>query len=211
MNINGMPKIAFTCLALILTGCATTTEFDEFNTAASQNNIQAVDKIMAKHNWTACDGLVQLAESDGWSNGVADHLLNSTSPNCIGSNEFQGKGPLFVAARRGQFQLVQKLVEHHASVNVVDSAGWTPLDYANKGNQFAVANYLQSHGFRASLSDDQMAASKGQDIVRHAQDEAARKKRACDSAQTNVTISCVQPGPMCTYAQSQASSSCRGL
>ncbi|MFB3895812.1 MAG: ankyrin repeat domain-containing protein [bacterium] len=56
--------------------------------------------------------------------------FNSCSKKDINAKDQQGRTALMLAAKKGDFNQVQKLIRKKAAVNVWDNRGWTPLMFA---------------------------------------------------------------------------------
>jgi uncharacterized protein len=54
--------------------------------------------------------------------------------------------PLHMAAQNGNIEIVTLLLDKKATINPIDSKGWTPMDRANKWQHPDAAEFLKQHG-----------------------------------------------------------------
>jgi len=54
--------------------------------------------------------------------------------------------PLHMAAQNGNIEIVTLLLDKKATINPIDSKGWTPMDRANKWQHPDAAEFLKKHG-----------------------------------------------------------------
>ncbi|OUM59376.1 hypothetical protein PIROE2DRAFT_63812 [Piromyces sp. E2] len=64
-----------------------------------------------------------------------------------------GKSALFVACEKGNFKVVQLLIEHGANVNNGNKNGYTPLMEASKNNYLNIVKYLVEKGANPNLTN----------------------------------------------------------
>ena len=86
------------------------------------------------------------------------------------ARDHKGRSALHLAAATNQKDMVERLLGANADINLADSDGFTPLDYAQAGKQAICIDYIRSRGGRSgfiglevSPETDRNAAKKGKE------------------------------------------------
>lgn len=77
----------------------------------------------------------------------------SADPSTVDAHGTHGYTPLIYAAKDGNYDAAETLVNRRADVNAVDADGRTALMYAAGHNYGSIAKLLIAHGARANARD----------------------------------------------------------
>ncbi|XP_070542906.1 3'-5' RNA helicase YTHDC2-like [Ptychodera flava] len=110
--------------------------------------------------------------TDAWLKGSEDsfsqlfHLIHSENVSVDYSHTETGATALMVAAGRGNSDVVEKLLNLGANVNVRSSNDWTALDWAKKFNRSDIVELIEAHiaASELSCSDETQLVSESKDI-----------------------------------------------
>ena len=116
--------------------------YDDFFVAIKQDNPGPIKTLLSRGfdpNTLSPEGLsgLYLALRDG-SLKVANTLIDSPRTN-VEIRTVKDESPLMLAALKGHFDLVKKLIDRGADVN---KTGWAPLHYAATTGQLAIMQLL---------------------------------------------------------------------
>lgn len=85
--------------------------------------------------------------------GLLRSLL-SQDPNLLNARDVDGRTPLHWAATSGSLEIVRHLLDHHAEVDLPDSASWTPLHIAASAGHEDIVRELLGAGADVKKTTD---------------------------------------------------------
>jgi len=133
--------IGFFCFSPLSQGGA----YEDFFKAVKSDNVRTVHALLQRGfdpNTVNPEGVPALMLAVREPSLKVAELLVSWPKTQTELRNDKDESVLMLAALKGHFSLVQKLVEHDADVN---KTGWTPLHYAASAGQVQIVEYLLEH------------------------------------------------------------------
>ena len=138
-----MKQILFTTIAaVVLVGCSAKEMF--LPTQSNRPNAEPLLQRQITNKELKAIGDLHLAVEKGDLSKVRQCLESGTNIECV-----RGKASFRVlhrAAEAGNRSMVRFLIQKKANVNAMAMQGWTPLDLAQKKEQFEVVQVLRENG-----------------------------------------------------------------
>ena len=137
-----MKQLIITIAALVLVGCSAKEMF--LSTQSSRPNAEPLLQRQITNKELKAIGNLHLAVEKGDLSKVRQCLESGTNIECV-----RGKASFRVlhrAAEAGNKSMVRFLIQKKANVNAMAMQGWTPLDLAQKKEQFEVVQLLRENG-----------------------------------------------------------------
>ena len=137
-----MKQLIITIAALVLVGCSAKEMF--LSTQSSRPNAEPLLQRQITNKELKAIGNLHLAVEKGDLSKVMQCLESGTNIECV-----RGKASFRVlhrAAEAGNKSMVRFLIQKKANVNAMAMHGWTPLDLAQKKEQFEVVQLLRENG-----------------------------------------------------------------
>ena len=137
-----MKQLIITIAALVLVGCSAKEMF--LSTQSSRPNAEPLLQRQITNKELKAIGNLHLAVEKGDLSKVRQCLESGTNIECV-----RGKASFRVlhrAAEAGNKSMVRFLIQKKANVNAMAMHGWTPLDLAQKKEQFEVVQLLRENG-----------------------------------------------------------------
>ena len=137
-----MKQLIITIAALVLVGCSAKEMF--LSTQSSRPNAEPLLQRQITNKELKAIGDLHLAVEKGDLSKVRQCLESGTNIECV-----RGKASFRVlhrAAEAGNKSMVRFLIQKKANVNAMAMHGWTPLDLAQKKEQFEVVQLLRENG-----------------------------------------------------------------
>ena len=137
-----MKQLLITIAALVLVGCCSKEMF--LPTQSSRPNAEPLLQRQITNKELKAIGNLHLAVEKGDLSKVRQCLESGTNIECV-----RGKASFRVlhrAAEAGNKSMVRFLIQKKANVNAMAMQGWTPLDLAQKKEQFEVVQLLRENG-----------------------------------------------------------------
>ena len=131
-----------TIAAVVLVGCSAKELF-----LPTESSPPSVEPLLQRHitdKELKAIGDLHLAVEEGDLSKVRQCLESGTNIECV-----RGKASFRVlhrAAEAGNKSMVRFLIQKKANVNAMAMQGWTPLDLAQKKEQFEVVQLLRENG-----------------------------------------------------------------
>ena len=141
-----MKQLIITIAALVLVGCSAKEMF--LSTQSSRPNAEPLLQRQITNKELKAIGDLHLAVEKGDLSKVRQCLESGTNIECV-----RGKASFRVlhrAAEAGNKSMVRFLIQKKANVNAMAMQGWTPLDLAQKKEQFEVVQLLRENGAKTS-------------------------------------------------------------
>ena len=141
-----MKQLIITIAALVLVGCSAKEMF--LSTQSSRPNAEPLLQRQITNKELKAIGNLHLAVEKGDLSKVRQCLESGTNIECV-----LGKASLRVlhrAAEAGNKSMVRFLIQKKANVNAMAMQGWTPLDLAQKKEQFEVVQLLRENGAKTA-------------------------------------------------------------
>ena len=135
-------KLLITIAAVLLVGCSAKEMF--LPTQSSRPNAEPLLQRQITNKELKAIGDLHLAVEKGDLSKVRQCLESGTNIECV-----RGKASFRVlhrAAEAGNKSMVRFLIQKKANVNAMAMQGWTPLDLAQKKEQFEVVQLLRENG-----------------------------------------------------------------
>ena len=135
-------QLLITIAAAVLVGCSAKEMF--LPTQSSRPNAEPVLQRQITNKELKAIGDLHLAVEKGDLSKVRQCLESGTNIECV-----RGKASFRVlhrAAEAGNKSMVRFLIQKKANVNAMAMQGWTPLDLAQKKEQFEVVQLLRENG-----------------------------------------------------------------
>ena len=135
-------KLLITIAAVLLVGCSAKEMF--LPTQSSRPNAEPLLQRQITNKELKAIGNLHLAVEKGDLSKVRQCLESGTNIECV-----RGKASFRVlhrAAEAGNKSMVRFLIQKKANVNAMAMQGWTPLDLAQKKEQFEVVQLLRENG-----------------------------------------------------------------
>ena len=135
-----------TIAAVVLVGCSAKELF-----LPTESSPPSVEPLLQRHitdKELKAIGDLHLAVEEGDLSTVRQCLESGTNIECV-----RGKASFRVlhrAAEAGNKSMVRFLIQKKANVNAMAMQGWTPLDLAQKKEQFEVVQLLRENGAKTS-------------------------------------------------------------
>ena len=139
--------------ALVLVGCSAKEMF--LQKQSSLPNTEPLPQRQIADKELKAIGDLHLAVEKGDLSKVRECLESGTNIECV-----RGKASFRIlhrAAEAGNKSMVRFLIQKKANVNAMAMKGWTPLDLAQKKDQFEVVQLLRENG--AKTGEELKAAS----------------------------------------------------
>ena len=133
--------IGFFCFSPLSLGGA----YEDFFKAVKSDNVRTVQALLQRGfdpNTVNPEGVPALMLAVREPSLKVAELLASWPKTKTELRNDKDESVLMLAALKGHFSLVQKLVEHDADVN---KPGWTPLHYAASAGHVQIVEYLLEH------------------------------------------------------------------
>lgn len=133
--------IGFFCFSPLSQGGA----YEDFFKAVKSDNVRTVHALLQRGfdpNTVNPEGVPALMLAVREPSLKVAELLASWPKTQTELRNDKDESVLMLAALKGHFSLVQKLVEHDADVN---KTGWTPLHYAASAGHVQIVEYLLEH------------------------------------------------------------------
>ena len=149
-----MKQLLLTIAALLVVGCGAKEMF--LPTQSSRPNAEPLLQRQITNKELKAIGDLHLAVEKGDLSKVRQCLESGTNIECV-----RGKASFRVlhrAAEAGNKSMVRFLIQKKANVNAMAMQGWTPLDLAQKKEQFEVVQLLRENG--AKTAEELKAESK---------------------------------------------------
>ena len=137
-----MKQILIIIAAVVLVGCSAKEMI--IPTQSSRPNAEPLLQRQITNNELKAIGDLHLAVEIGDLSKVRKCLESGTNIECV-----RGKASFRVlhrAAEAGNKSMVRFLIQKKANVNAMAMQGWTPLDLAQKKEQFEVVQLLRENG-----------------------------------------------------------------
>ena len=137
-----MKYLITTIVAVVLVGCSAKELF-----LPTESSPPSVEPLLQRHitdKELKAIGDLHLAVEEGDLSTVRQCLESGTNIECV-----RGKASFRVlhrAAEAGNKSMVRFLIQKKANVNAMAMQGWTPLDLAQKKEQFEVVQLLRENG-----------------------------------------------------------------
>ena len=141
-----MKQLIITIAALVLVGCSAKEMF--LSTQSSRPNAEPLLQRQITNKELKAIGDLHLAVEKGDLSKVRQCLESGTNIECV-----RGKASFRVlhrAAEAGNKSMVRFLIQKKANVNAMAMQGWTPLDLAQKKEQFEVVQLLRENGAKTA-------------------------------------------------------------
>tara|TARA_A100001011_G_C13949871_1_gene690781 strand:- start:254 stop:706 length:453 start_codon:yes stop_codon:yes gene_type:complete len=142
-----MKQILLTTIAaVVLVGCSAKEMF--LPTQSSHPNAEPLLQRQITNKELKAIGDLHLAVEKGDLSKVRQCLESGTNIECV-----RGKASFRVlhrAAEAGNRSMVRFLIQKKANVNAMAMQGWTPLDLAQKKEQFEVVQLLRENGAKTA-------------------------------------------------------------
>ena len=141
-----MKQLLITIAALVLVGCSAKKMF--LPTQSSRPNAEPLLQRQITNKELKAIGDLHLAVEKGDLSKVRQCLESGTNIECV-----RGKASFRVlhrAAEAGNKSMVRFLIQKKANVNAMAMQGWTPLDLAQKKEQFEVVQLLRENGAKTA-------------------------------------------------------------
>ena len=142
-----MKQILFTTIAaVVLVGCSAKEMF--LPTQSNRPNAEPLLQRQITNKELKAIGDLHLAVEKGDLSKVRQCLESGTNIECV-----RGKASFRVlhrAAEAGNRSMVRFLIQKKANVNAMAMQGWTPLDLAQKKEQFEVVQVLRENGAKTA-------------------------------------------------------------
>ena len=135
-------KLLITIAAVLLVGCSAKEMF--LPTQSSRPNAEPLLQRQITNKELKAIGDLHSAVEKGDLSKVRQCLESGTNIECV-----RGKASFRVlhrAAEAGNKSMVRFLIQKKANVNAMAMQGWTPLDLAQKKEQFEVVQLLRENG-----------------------------------------------------------------
>ena len=135
-------QLLITIAAVMLVGCSAKEMF--LPTQSSRPNAEPLLQRQITNKELKAIGDLHLAVEKGDLSKVRQCLESGTNIECV-----RGKASFRVlhrAAEAGNKSMVRFLIQKKANVNAMAMQGWTPLDLAQKKEQFEVVQLLRENG-----------------------------------------------------------------
>jgi len=148
-----MKYLITTIAALVLVGCSAKEMF--LQKQSSLPNTEPLPQRQIADKELKAIGDLHLAVEKGDLSKVRECLESGTNIECV-----RGKASFRIlhrAAEAGNKSMVRFLIQKKANVNAMAMKGWTPLDLAQKKDQFEVVQLLRENG--AKTGEELKAAS----------------------------------------------------
>ena len=136
-----MKQLLITIAAVLLVGCSAKEMF--LPTQSSRPNAEPLLQRQITNKELKAIGDLHLAVEKGDLSKVRQCLESGTNIECV-----RGKASFRVlhrAAEAGNKSMVRFLIQKKANVNAMAMQGWTPLDLAQKKEQFEVVQLLREN------------------------------------------------------------------
>jgi benzoyl-CoA reductase/2-hydroxyglutaryl-CoA dehydratase subunit BcrC/BadD/HgdB len=144
----------------LLTGCATFDPYPRLQTAIRAHHIAEAESLLKAHpkQISTSDALI-IAATAGDIHAAARFLAQGASLN---ARNAEGETALTLAARQGQAEMVEYLVQHGANPEFRDGAGrsaydyaatWSPWELFVADNKKLIAQYLRTATTQASMAE----------------------------------------------------------
>ena len=140
-----------TIAAVLLVGCSAKELF-----LPTESSPPSVEPLLQRHitdKELKAIGDLHLAVEEGDLSTVRQCLESGTNIECV-----RGKASFRVLHRAGNKSMVRLLIQKKAKVNATAMQGWTPLDLAQKKEQFELVQLLRQNG--AKTAEELKAESK---------------------------------------------------
>ena len=140
-----MKQLLITIAAGLLLWCSPKEMF--LRTKSSRPNAEQLQRQITNKELKAI-GDLHLAVEKGDLSKVRQCLESGTNIECV-----RGKASFTVlhrAAEAGNKSMVRFLIQKKANVNAMAMQGWTPLDLAQKKEQFEVVQLLRENGAKTT-------------------------------------------------------------
>jgi ankyrin repeat protein len=141
-----MKQLLITIAAVLLVGCSAKEMF--LPTQSSRPNAEPLLQRQITNKELKAIGDLHLAVEKGDLSKVRQCLESGTNIECV-----RGKASFRVlhrAAEAGNKSMVRFLIQKKANVNAMAMQGWTPLDLAQKKEQFEVVQLLRENGAKTA-------------------------------------------------------------
>ena len=141
-----MKQLLLTIAALLVVGCGAKEMF--LPTQSSRPNAEPLLQRQITNKELKAIGDLHLAVEKGDLSKVRQCLESGTNIECV-----RGKASFRVlhrAAEAGNKSMVRFLIQKKANVNAMAMKGWTPLDLAQKKEQFEVVQLLRENGAKTA-------------------------------------------------------------
>ena len=141
-----MKHILITIAAVVLVGCSAKEMF--LPAQSSRPNAAPLLQRQITNKELKAIGDLHLAVEKGDLSKVRQCLESGTNIECV-----RGKASFRVlhrAAEAGNKSMVRFLIQKKANVNAMAMQGWTPLDLAQKKEQFEVVQLLRENGAKTA-------------------------------------------------------------
>ena len=141
-----MKQLLITIAAVVLVGCGAKEMF--LPTQSSRPNAEPLLQRQITNKELKAIGDLHLAVEKGDLSKVRQCLESGTNIECV-----RGKASFRVlhrAAEAGNKSMVRFLIQKKANVNAMAMQGWTPLDLAQKKEQFEVVQLLRENGAKTA-------------------------------------------------------------
>jgi len=141
-----MKQLLITIAAVVLVGCGAKEMF--LPTQSSRPNAEPLLQRQITNKELKAIGDLHLAVEKGDLSKVRQCLESGTNIECV-----RGKASFRVlhrAAEAGNKSMVRFLIQKKANVNAMAMKGWTPLDLAQKKEQFEVVQLLRENGAKTA-------------------------------------------------------------
>ena len=141
-----MKQLLVTIAAVVLVGCGAKEMF--LPTQSSLPNAEPLLQRQITNKELKAIGDLHLAVEKGDLSKVRQCLESGTNIECV-----RGKASFRVlhrAAEAGNKSMVRFLIQKKANVNAMAMQGWTPLDLAQKKEQFEVVQLLRENGAKTA-------------------------------------------------------------
>ena len=141
-----MKQLIITIAAWVLVGCSAKEMF--LSTQSSRSNAEPLLQRQITNKELKAIGNLHLAVEKGDLSKVRQCLESGTNIECV-----RGKASFRVlhrAAEAGNKSMVRFLIQKKANVNAMAMQGWTPLDLAQKKEQFEVVQLLRENGAKTA-------------------------------------------------------------
>lgn len=147
-NVLHTVKKSILLLALTVSNAAFAGAYEDFFQAVKRDDAQAVRQLLARGfdaNTLDPQGQSGMASALREPSEKVARLLIDWPKTDLNAQSAQGETPLMLAAIKGEFELVEKLIKKGADVN---KTGWTPLHYAATTGQLKVISLLlENHAY----------------------------------------------------------------
>jgi ankyrin repeat protein len=125
--------------------------YQPLHRACEKNTVDAVQAILFERVavFSSCmdgDTCLHIATARTDSTAVADYLLTTEAAQLVNAVNLNGRSPLHLAVLHKHEDLVNKMLDAGAHINLPDTQGFTPLHEAAEANNLHMAQLLISRG-----------------------------------------------------------------